>query len=186
MWIAGKTASKWFCTPWFISDHHHSRVEGRKTRFPLLKELISFLPAAPCFPWNWSPMEAKEGFLSHLTPEKDERQVLTPRTQSDRESLQKRQRILPSFSVSWGSLVLEDGWYEAWKLFRFLVLFFLQRGNWLPSCYVVHFEELNSESHFLILFLAPVQHYLKRILKNGTKMAFQMAFPSKQTKRGKT
>lgn len=53
MWVGGKAASKRFCTPPFISDHHQGRVEERgKTRFPLIKESISYLTAGS--PWEKS------------------------------------------------------------------------------------------------------------------------------------
>lgn len=141
--------------------------EGGKQRFPLLKESISFLAAAACFPWSWIPVEVKWQLLPHHIPEKGKHWPWHPGLSPTENLCRKHKEPSGAFSVSWGSLLkkMDGTGMEIIPLSCYLFIFSPERKLtpflccctlWSLKCYS------KKKKNVLSLFLTPIQHHLKR------------------------
>lgn len=163
-WILGKTARKWFCTPPFISDHRHGRVEGRgETEVSSHQGINKFLSSCCLLFLELDPSGSKVRISSPPPLKRINTQPRQPRTQPSGDSLQ---RIRSSFPVSWGSLLL-DGWHQArgirnYSTFRYLFIFSKRKLTPFLCCCTLWSLKCYSKNHGLSLLLTPVQYYFKK------------------------
>lgn len=103
------------------------------------------------------PVEENEGFL-HCSrpPEKDTTHTLTAQDLARWRIVRRKQKesspAFPCLEVLWfGKMDGAKPWN--YSIFCCFLFFFLQRGNWLPSCVAVHFGESNATLKQKFFFL---------------------------------